>query len=195
MSDFYQTGCVTTLHRLNPDGLPRLEAELRHYAQSRPIGLVLPALYSEFENPAMRGIVDELASVDYLRHIVVALGRASRAEYQKARRFFDGFPNPVTFLWIDSPHVQTLLHMLEQRGLSAGQDGKGRSCWLSYGYLLDLALEGAALDQVRQRLLAGEPARLRLEVPPDAGSRGGLAIYGETLGRYPLDPTVLLETD
>ena len=136
MSDFYQTGCVTTLHRLNPDGLPRLEAELRRYSRVRPIGLVLPALYTEFETPAMRGIVDELARVDYLQHIVVALGRATRAEYQQARAFFAGFPHAVTFLWVDSPPVQALLRTLEQRGLSAGQDGKGRSCWLAYGYLL-----------------------------------------------------------
>jgi glucosyl-3-phosphoglycerate synthase len=136
MSDFYQTGSVTTLHRLNPNGVYRLEAELRHYAETRPIGLVLPALYSEFETPAMRGIVDELANVDYLRHIVVALGKASRSEYMKARAFFEDFSTPVTFLWIDSPGMQNLLRLLDDRGLSAGPDGKGRSAWLSYGYLL-----------------------------------------------------------
>jgi glucosyl-3-phosphoglycerate synthase len=136
MSDFYQVGCVPTLHRLNPNGIHRLEAELRHYAQTRPIGLVLPALYSEFETPAMRGIVDQLAKVDYIRHIVVALGKASRADYLRARAFFENFPNPVTFLWIDSPGMQGLLQTLENNGLSAGQDGKGRSAWLSYGYLL-----------------------------------------------------------
>lgn len=136
MSDFHQTGCVTTLHRLNPDGMGRLEAELRRYSAARPIGLVLPALYSEFETPAMRRIVDELAGADYVRHVVLALGRASRSEYYKARAFFDGFPRPVTFLWMDSPRVQSLFRLLERHGLSAGEDGKGRSCWLSYGYLL-----------------------------------------------------------
>jgi glucosyl-3-phosphoglycerate synthase len=136
MSDFYQTGCVTTLHRLNPDGLQRLESELRVYSESRPIGVVLPALYSEFETPAMRAIVDELANVDYVQNIVVALGRADIEEYRKATEFFDGFPRPVTFLWIDSPRMQSLFRLLEEHGLSAGEDGKGRSCWLSYGYLL-----------------------------------------------------------
>lgn len=136
MSDFYQTGCVTTLHRLNPDGIHRLEAELRHYSEARPIGLVLPALYSEFETPAMQRIVDELAEADYIRHTVVALGRADQSEYQKARDFFAGFPRPVTFLWMDSPRIQDLFRLLERYGLSAGEDGKGRSCWLSYGYLL-----------------------------------------------------------
>jgi glucosyl-3-phosphoglycerate synthase len=47
MSDFYQTGVVTTLHRLNPDGLERLEGELQEFTGNRPVGLVLPALYSE----------------------------------------------------------------------------------------------------------------------------------------------------
>ena len=136
MSDFYQTGCVTTLHRLNPDSIQRLESELRRYSEARPIGLVLPALYSEFETPAMRGIVEELAKVDYVNRIVVALGKASLAEYRKACSFFAGFRAQVSFIWVDSPRMQKLLRQLDQHGLGAGQDGKGRSCWLSYGYLL-----------------------------------------------------------
>ncbi len=136
MSDFYQTGSVATLHKLSKDGLGRLESELRYYAPTRPIGLVLPALYSEFETSAMAGIAEELSHVDYVRHIVVALARASRAEFDQARDFLSGLPCPVTFLWIDSPHIQQLFRLLEESGLSAGQDGKGRSCWLAYGYLL-----------------------------------------------------------
>lgn len=136
MSDFYQTGCVATLHRLNPNGTERLESELSEYAETRPIGLVLPALYTEFEGPAMRRIVTELAEVDYIRHTVVALGRATRSQYEAALAFFADFPRPVTFLWIDSPGMQRLFRTLEDHGLSPGADGKGRSCWLSYGYLL-----------------------------------------------------------
>jgi glucosyl-3-phosphoglycerate synthase len=44
MSDFYQTGMVTTLHRLHNNGLERLEAELERFSTVNPIGLVLPAL-------------------------------------------------------------------------------------------------------------------------------------------------------
>ena len=40
--------------------LDRLEAELQEYSRARPIALVLPALYSEFEGPAMPRIVEEL---------------------------------------------------------------------------------------------------------------------------------------
>jgi glucosyl-3-phosphoglycerate synthase len=136
VSDFYQTGVLTTLHRLRPNSLERLELDLERFARTKPIGLVLPALYSEFETPAMQMIVPELQKVKYLERIVVVLGRATREQYFRARSFFKDFYTPVTLLWVDSERVRGLLGSLEVRGLSAGQDGKGRSCWLAYGYLL-----------------------------------------------------------
>ncbi len=131
MADFYQTGVVTTLHRLTSNSIERLEADLEKFARNKPIGLVLPALYSEFETLAMRRIVPELRKVRYLQRIVVVLGRATREQFERARGFFDDFHTPVTVIWVDSERVQGLLQMLEERGLSAGADGKGRSCWPS----------------------------------------------------------------
>ncbi len=136
MADFYQTGVVTTLHRLKPNQIERLEQDLERFSRNRPIGLVLPALYSEFETPAMQRIVSELKQVRYLQRIVVALGRATPEQHARARGFFEDFYTPVTFVWMDSERVQGLLKMLEERGLSAGGDGKGRSCWMAYGHLL-----------------------------------------------------------
>jgi glucosyl-3-phosphoglycerate synthase len=136
MADFYQTGVVTTLHRLKANQIERLELDLERFARNRPIGLVLPALYSEFETPAMPVIVQELKKVRYLQRIVLSLGRATKEQYAKARSFFRDFYTPVTILWVDSERTQRLLGTLEERGLSAGKDGKGRSCWLAYGYLL-----------------------------------------------------------
>ncbi len=136
MSDFFQTGVIATLHRLKPNNILRLEQELKEFSRQNSIGLVLPALYTEFETPAMRRIVDELAHVHYLRQIIVALGKANQEQFEAAKAFFSGFPHPVTILWIDSCPIQELLTLLESRGLSAGQDGKGRSCWLAYGYLI-----------------------------------------------------------
>jgi glucosyl-3-phosphoglycerate synthase len=136
MADFYQTGLVTTLHRLNTDGCERLEAELESFKQVLPIGLVLPALYSEFETPAMRRIAQELSRVRYLQRIVVALGHANHSEYEHARQFFDEFNLSATVIWIDGDRIQQFFRLLEQNGIPAGLDGKGRSCWLAYGYLL-----------------------------------------------------------
>ena len=63
MSDFYQNGVITTLHRLGPDSVPRLEAELKHFARERPMALVLPCLYSEVNGAGLRGIVEVLREV------------------------------------------------------------------------------------------------------------------------------------
>lgn len=160
MADFYQTGDVTTLHRLTPNHVERLEADLERFARNKPIGLVLPALYSEFETPAMQRIVGELRKVRYLQRIVVMLARATREQYERARGFFEGFYTPVTVIWVDGERLQGLFRMLEERGLSAGPDGKGRSCWLAYGYLLAerdcdiIALHDCDIVNYERQLLA-----------------------------------------
>jgi glucosyl-3-phosphoglycerate synthase len=108
----------------------------------------------------MGRIVDELARVRYLRHVVVTLGRATRSQYERAQEFFAGFPQPVTILWMDGERIQRLLALLEEHGLSAGPDGKGRSCWMAYGYLLAtgtcdlIALHDCDILNYDRRLLA-----------------------------------------
>jgi glucosyl-3-phosphoglycerate synthase len=136
MADFYQTGIVTTLHRMNTDGLERLENDLQRFSAALPVGLVLPALYSEFGKPAMHGIVRELARVRFLRRIVVALGAADRSQFEHAQEFFNDAGVPATILWMNGEPIQQLLQLLKENGLPTGQDGKGRSCWMAYGYLL-----------------------------------------------------------
>jgi glucosyl-3-phosphoglycerate synthase len=136
MADFYQTGIVPTLHRLRPDRIERLEGDLEKFARQKPIALVLPALYSEFEKPAMGKIIKELQKVRYLHRIVLALGKATLENFAHVRELFENFYTPVNIIHIESERIQSLLRMLDERGLSAGPDGKGRSCWLSYGYVL-----------------------------------------------------------
>ena len=73
MADFYQTGSISTLHRLGSPNLERLESELSEYAETQPIALVLPCLYSELEGPALESIVEHLRGVPYLKEIVIAI--------------------------------------------------------------------------------------------------------------------------
>ncbi len=84
MSDFFQNGDITTLHRLGSSDLEQLEAKLARMVRQRPVALVLPALYSEFEGEALPGIIDELKKVKYLEQIIVTLGGANEAEFEKA---------------------------------------------------------------------------------------------------------------
>jgi glucosyl-3-phosphoglycerate synthase len=137
MSDFYQVGVFTTIHNLGmPEALERLEAELVVHGRTRPTALLLPALYSEFEGPAMPKIIDELARVPYLKRIVVSLDRADRSQFDTARRAFDEVSTPVTVVWHDGPRLQQLYSEIRANGLPIGDQGKGRSCWMTYGAII-----------------------------------------------------------
>lgn len=146
MSDFHQTGVVTTLHRLGVPNLETLEQNLEYFGEEQPIALVLPALYSEFERPAMEGILRELAQVRYVRQFVVALAQTTQDQFRDAQRRLAVLSGEVRLIWNDGPRVQHLYKTLEENGLSAGPNGKGRSCWLAYGYVL--ACRGAEIIAV-----------------------------------------------
>ena len=136
MSDFYQTGIITTLHQLGKPSLERFETELRSFSKTRPIALVLPALYSEFDGPAMPGIVQELAKVRYLREVVLVLDKASVKEFQRVRELMSPITTDVKIVHNDGKRVTEIYETLARNGLDAGQRGKGRSAWLAYGYIL-----------------------------------------------------------
>jgi glucosyl-3-phosphoglycerate synthase len=136
MSDFYQTGVVATLHRLVEKGHEGLEKELMVYAAQRPIALVLPALFREFEGPALPRIIEELKGVQYIRQIVLSLDSADREQYAHARAMMAALPQKVNFIWNSGPRIQALYDKLIENKLPIGEKGKGRSCWMAYGYVL-----------------------------------------------------------
>ncbi len=136
MSDIYQPGVVATLHRLVDSGHERLEQELCAYSQNRPIALVLPALWSEFEGPALPRILSELKEVPYLSQIVFTISGANAEQFAEARRMASILPQDVTFIWNNGPRIQAMYDRLSANNLPVGPDGKGRSCWMAFGYVL-----------------------------------------------------------
>ncbi len=160
MADFFQPGVITTLHRLTQGGLDRLERELGSFHQTGRVGLVLPALIREFEHPAMDRIIEELREARWLRRMVVAIGQATREQYEAARARFDYFPYPVTALWMEHEAVESLFAEFEQSDLCVGGPGKGRTCWLSFGCLFAegdvdvVALHDADIRDYSREMLA-----------------------------------------
>ena len=136
MGDFHQFGNVTTLHQLNTRPLEKLEDDLIEFGKKRPLGLVLPSLYSELEGPALNSIVDELAKVPYLNQIVVGLDRANESEFKKAIKFFERLPQDLDILWNDGPRLKKIDALLQEKGLAPEEMGKGRNVWYMYGYIL-----------------------------------------------------------
>jgi glucosyl-3-phosphoglycerate synthase len=88
MSDFFQPGVVTTLHRLKKGNLEQMEMELEFYSRHHPTALVLPSLYSELKEKALKAIVSEIQKVKYINQIIVTLGRANEKEFEHTKSSF-----------------------------------------------------------------------------------------------------------
>jgi glucosyl-3-phosphoglycerate synthase len=136
MTDFFQTGVITTLHQIGKPSLDYLESELFSFSKVHPVALVLPALYSEFEGPAMPGIVQELAKVKYLNEIVLTLDNATEKDFRKVQAFMAPIPTEIRIVHNNGKRVSEIYETLKRHGLDVGQPGKGRSAWMAYGYVL-----------------------------------------------------------
>jgi glucosyl-3-phosphoglycerate synthase len=146
MSDFYQNGIVTNLHNLRSQSPEKLERELEGFSKNRPLGLVLPSLYSELLNPALKNIVGELKHVRYIDKIIVGLDQATKHEYRDALNFFSALPQEVIILWNDGPRLKKIHQKLIEKKLAPTELGKGRNVWYCFGYVLaDKKLEAIAL--------------------------------------------------
>lgn len=143
MSDFYQERAITTLHILGDRGLAKIEAELEEIARTDRTTVVIPALYSDFARPAMKHILEVYRDVRFIGQIIVALGGATAREMEAARAELSDHPLPFVLLWMDNPRLKKLFARLENGGLWIGPDGKGKSCWTSFG--LALALGGTKI--------------------------------------------------
>ena len=136
MADFFQNGVITTLQKLNHRSLEELEYELQIFAKRRNMVLLLPSLYSEFEGPAMPRIVEELKKVKYLYKIVLSLDRATEEQFKKVKDIMSEIPTEVRVIWHDGPRMQALYKELKEAGFNVDIPGKGRSVWMSLGYIL-----------------------------------------------------------
>ncbi|PKN66621.1 MAG: glycosyl transferase [Deltaproteobacteria bacterium HGW-Deltaproteobacteria-15] len=136
MTDFWQHGMITTLQMLGKRPVEDIEAELASIGRSRKIALLLPALFSEFETPAMPRIIEQLSKATYLHRIVLSLDRASREEFDYAKRRMAVLPSQVRVIWQDSPAMKELYRELMEADFQLDYPGKGRSVWMAMGYIL-----------------------------------------------------------
>jgi glucosyl-3-phosphoglycerate synthase len=136
MADFYQDGSMATLHRLGKPDVEHLEQELLEFSSQTPIALTLPCHVKELGTSALRGIIKELKSIQYIKQIVVGIDGANAANWQRARKIFGQLPQKPVLIWNDGPRVRRLLEQLIESDLDPGPTGKGRNLWLCFGYVL-----------------------------------------------------------
>jgi len=146
MTDFHQGGDITTLHALygafdEKAYLKALEARLERWSATTGIGLMLPSLFSEIENPeVLNNILTQISRVRYLKSVIVALGGANEeSDFFKARDFFKRLrtgERDVKIVWVEGPRVQGILGKIKEREIPVGMQGKGQSVWVALGYML-----------------------------------------------------------
>ena len=136
MGDFHQNGIITTLHNLSNRPLVEMESELEKFSRERPMGLILPSLYSELEGEALPAILNELRHANYLSEIVIGLDRADESQYREALEFFGRLPQRHRVLWNEGPRLQALDKKLQDMDLAPKELGKGRNVWYCMGYTL-----------------------------------------------------------
>jgi glucosyl-3-phosphoglycerate synthase len=134
MADFYQN-VVPTFTRLESEDLERMERRIVKASARTPVGVIIPALYSDLASPAMEQIVSQLANMPFLRKIYISLDRASAEEYQKAHDIVRPLEGRVALLWNDAPAVQKLIERINSV-TPVGQRGKGLAVWMALGYAL-----------------------------------------------------------
>ena len=98
MADFHQVGSVATLHNLTDRPLDELESELVGFSKKRPMGLLLPCLFSELETEAMPRILAEVKQVPYLDQ------RQNVPHPSDSQKYYEGFPTRSKY----HPHNQNL---------------------------------------------------------------------------------------
>ena len=160
MSDFYQRGPITTLHRLSGRPVEELEKELLEWTADASVAVVVPCLASELDGPALPRIVDVLADLTYIDEVIVGLDGADPDTFARARRLFGRLPQRHRILWHDGPRLTEFEHALAGRGLAPINHGKGRNVWFCLGYVLAgrriaaVALHDADIVSYQRDLLA-----------------------------------------
>lgn len=135
MSDFFQNGVIATIHKLGETHLKKMEDELKEFSKIRPIALVLPSLYREFESGALPNIMNVLKEVNYLKQIILCLDKSNAEQFHEVKKYFSSMKK-LTIIWNDGPRMKKLYQMLKENNLFPGEEGKGKAVWISLGYVL-----------------------------------------------------------
>ena len=106
MPDSFQTGAITTLHRLGKLGLPRLESERVEFFRGTAN---TPFLRRDVREPPEKG---KLVPFPRLKRIMLGVDGANSRDSRPAFRLFLHFPQQPKHLWNEGLHTEGLLQGL-----------------------------------------------------------------------------------
>ncbi len=134
MPDIFQNR-VPTFPILREEARERLERSLLRATRKMPVGVIIPALYSDLAAPPMKRIIDELVRMEFIHRVYISLDKAGEEEFRRAREIVAPLGEKGVLLWNDNPRVQAIVQKIEAM-LPLGPRGKGRAVWTALGYVL-----------------------------------------------------------
>jgi glucosyl-3-phosphoglycerate synthase len=134
MADFYQN-IVPTFTRLENEDLMQMEASLTKAAVRFPIGVIIPALFTDLSSAAMKNIIQELSTMSFVSRVYISLDRGTPEQYREAQEIVKPLKSRARVLWNDSPAVQSVIARINET-LPVGPRGKGQAIWTALGYAL-----------------------------------------------------------
>ncbi|RMG10962.1 MAG: glucosyl-3-phosphoglycerate synthase [Cyanobacteria bacterium J055] len=129
----YKQDPITTIHDL---GCPieLLEERLMQIRDRSAGAVLIPALFSELERPALSQIRDQLQHCPFVSSVVVCLYADTFEEYARAVKFFAPLPQTTVVIWENGDRIRGILEYLKERGLDlVRHKGKGKAVWLGLG--------------------------------------------------------------
>jgi hypothetical protein len=136
MSDFFQQGLISTLHRLVP---VQTRDQIEDLRADESITLVLPCHYTEIGTAALKTIISALDEGTFIGNVVISMNGIPEDRISDVKRFWSGLKLPHVVLWNDSPE---LLQGTRATG-TACHDRQRTYLWLAFGWL---TVDGTALD-------------------------------------------------
>jgi glucosyl-3-phosphoglycerate synthase len=134
MPDFH-INYVPTFTLLHKEALVTMEDRLQEASERIPIGVVIPALYSDLSSAAMANIIKELSQMKFIKRVYISLDRAEREDFEQAKQIVAPLQDKSCLLWNDNPQVQQVIKKIDEL-LPIGPRGKGRAVWTALGYIL-----------------------------------------------------------
>jgi glucosyl-3-phosphoglycerate synthase len=137
MADFYQHGRLPTLHHLAESDVISREVELVRWSKERPIALLLPAFFLEFQRSALPRMLREISSVPYISEVILSINGTTREELdvEKAIARECLGDKPCRLLWNDGPEAQAIYRQVQDLGGPSYHAGKGSNIWMGVLHL------------------------------------------------------------
>jgi glucosyl-3-phosphoglycerate synthase len=134
MADFY-INRLPTFSMLFNESSASMEEKVLDESRKIPIGVLVPALYSDLSGAPMRSIIRHLKDMEFIKRVYISLDQATEEEYRSALKITKPLGKKGVLIWNDSPKVRKVLTEIEKE-LFVGLRGKGNSVWTGLGYVI-----------------------------------------------------------